>query len=74
MRVFLKETEGKNGSTYLRGYTRSYGKSVEVLVFKASGNGVNAVANVIVKNTRPMYRPMGMGYARRPRKTIRNRY
>ena len=64
MRVFLKETEGKNGSTYLRGYSRSYGRSVEVLVFKASGNGVNAVANVIVKNTRPMYRPMTAAYPR----------
>jgi hypothetical protein len=73
MRVFLKETEGKNGSTYLRGYTRSYGRSVEVLVFKASGNGVNAVANVIVKNTRPMYRPMMTSYARRRRMTTYRR-
>lgn len=60
MRVFLKEKEGKNGSTFLQGYARGYGKSVQVLVFKASGNGVDAVANVIVKGRRSYSRP---GYA-----------
>jgi len=65
MRVFLKETEGKNGKSYLTGYARMMGRSVKVYVFKASGNGVDAVANVIVKNS--YSRPMGTSFAARRR-------
>lgn len=65
MRVFLKEKEGKNGKNYLEGYARMYGRSVKVYVFKASGEGVDAVANVIVKQTMGYRRPMGSFATRR---------
>jgi hypothetical protein len=60
MKVFLKSVEGKNGSTYLQGYSRRMGRSVKLYIFKASGNGVDGVANVIIK---------GLGYGGRMRRS-----